>query len=294
MGIEMTNAEVCNARAKPIERMFNTFKNHFSRVIDTFCGGTIIERPESLKWKLKNGIIPEDKQMRDILSTLIDGYNCDDYGGKERRYKGMTRLDVWNKSIQTTDFVQAAADDLSLLLARTTRYQKIGRNGVYITFSGEKLYYYDKETILHIGQEVYVRYDPENLNSVRIYDKDTDRYLWTWKSALEMAIPYINASKDDIATAQANIHRAEKYVHEYAKGMTADMDPDTKIDFLTTAIEAAERKKQEKYEIVYPSRIVPLLSDKIREENPNLNDIVEITIDYDKMNRNAEKRKGKV
>ena len=61
LDITMHNAIVRNAKAKPIERTFGTLKNHISRVIETFCGGTIIERPESLK--LKYGIVPEDDQI---------------------------------------------------------------------------------------------------------------------------------------------------------------------------------------------------------------------------------------
>ena len=81
----MHNAIVRNAKAKPIERTFCTFKNQFSRCIPTFCGGTILERPESLKYKLKHGIIPEEEQIRIALDSYIDGcFNAAPYGGKER------------------------------------------------------------------------------------------------------------------------------------------------------------------------------------------------------------------
>jgi len=53
----MVNALPKNADAKPIERMFLTLKNQFSRIVETFCGGTVVERKESLKYLLKNGII---------------------------------------------------------------------------------------------------------------------------------------------------------------------------------------------------------------------------------------------
>lgn len=71
LGIEMHNAIVRNAKAKPIERTFCTFKNQFSRCIPTFCGGTILERPESLKYKLKHGIIPEEEQIRIELNSKL-------------------------------------------------------------------------------------------------------------------------------------------------------------------------------------------------------------------------------
>ncbi|MEI3015489.1 MAG: hypothetical protein V8T38_00020 [Oscillospiraceae bacterium] len=125
-GIEMHNAIVRNAKAKPIERTFCTFKNQFSRCIPAFCGGTILERPESLKYKLKHGIIPEEEQIRIALDSSIDGcFNAAPYGGKERRYKGMRRFEVWNSSIQDVDvFRQIDEANLSMLLE--TRQQAAG------------------------------------------------------------------------------------------------------------------------------------------------------------------------
>ncbi len=100
--IEMRNAIVRNAKAKPIERTFGTVKGQFSKIFDGYCGGTILERPESLKRRIKNGDIPRDYEIREMFDIWIDGYyNLQDYGGAEACYKGMSRLDVWNKSIKS-------------------------------------------------------------------------------------------------------------------------------------------------------------------------------------------------
>ena len=53
LGIEMRNAIVRNAKAKPIERTFGTVKSQFSKIFKGYCGGTILERPESLKRRVK-------------------------------------------------------------------------------------------------------------------------------------------------------------------------------------------------------------------------------------------------
>lgn len=93
------NALVRNAKAKPIERTFGTVKAQFSKTFKGYCGGTIIERPESLKRRIKNGELPRDHEIRDFIETWIDGdYNLQPYGGAETCFKDMSRLDVWNKS----------------------------------------------------------------------------------------------------------------------------------------------------------------------------------------------------
>lgn len=293
MGIEMHNALVKNAKAKPIERTFGTVKNHISRIIETFCGGTILERPESLKWKIKNGIVPEDQQIADVFEKLIDGdYNVDLYGGKERRYQGKTRIEVWNESIKRTEFRQAAEEDLNLLLARTTRKQKISRNGVYINFSGEKLYYRAEDTVLHIGEEVYARFNPSNLQSVRIYDAESDRYLYTWGLGEDMLIPYLTEDPEDVSNAEKARRRSERLVKEYGKGLTDSLSDAQRIDCLKVAVAKAERG-MEKFNIELPNTFKPVLSDKLKEEKPELKNVKEITIDLDLMNDNALKRKGR-
>ena len=291
LGIEMHNALVRNAKAKPIERTFGTLKNHISRIIDTFCGGTIIERPESLKWKLKNGVIPEDEQIRKALETLIDGdYNVDSYGGKELRFKGMSRIDVWNSSIERTNFRKASERDLSMLLARTSRYQKIKRNGVAIDFAGEKLWYSGEETIFNIGKEVYVRYDPSDIRTARVYDRDTDKYLWTWTLNNDMTISYITANPADIATTERNRRKSEKAVYEYAKGLTASVQGNQRIDWLAASLLKAENGKKD-FHINQPTKFQPVISDAVIEENPQLENIVEVEVDLSKMNKNALIRK---
>lgn len=300
MDIGMHNALVCNAKAKPIERTYYTFKEHVSKMIETYCGGTVLERPETWKWKIKHGVIPEDQQLRDIFETLVDGdYNVSDYGGKERRYKGMSRIDVWNDSIKEATFRKASENDLSLLLARTTRYQKVGKNGVSITFAGENLRYYcteaGRETWRHIGKQVYVRYDPSNLMEVRLYDKETDKYIDTWQLDMDMQLPYITDEKDEIAAAEKRIRSYSKSVHDYAKGLTASVTGEKAIDFLQMSIIRAERG-MEKFHIKQPTKFKPVISDKEIIANPDLANIESISfnIDLDKlerMNSNAEKRR---
>lgn len=298
MDIKMINAIVKNAKAKPIERTFYTVKNHFSKMVETFCGGTILERPETWKWKIKHGIIPEDQQIRDMFNVYVDGdYNMSDYGGKERRYKGMSRIDVWNESIRETEFRKHADGDLSLLLARVSRYQKVNKNGITIEYKNERLRYYcteaGRETWRYIGKEVYVRYDPANLMEARIFDKDTDRYIDTWKLDMDMQVPFITDNKDEIAAAEKSVRSMIRSVKDYANGLTENITGEQAIDFLTMTIIRAEQGLKN-FHIDQPKKFTPIFSEKEVLANPDLANIESVEImDLErlkKLNDNAEKK----
>ncbi len=289
--IEMHNAIVRNAKAKPIERTFCTFKNHFSRSIMTFCGGTVVERKESLKWILKQNELPTDLQIRKALDIFIDGdYNTSPYGGKETRYKGMSRIDVWNESIKETTFRECDVRNLDMLLKRVSRPQKISRNGVFVRIAGEKLWYYGKETILHIGEQVYVRYDPANPVDVRVYSMENDKYLWTWELANELMIPYLTKNREQIADAERVISENKRIIKQFAKGIMDAVDPDKQIDIFAEMVRKGTEGRKD-FHIDKPRNFKPIFSEEQIEEHPELSSIQEITIMLDKINAAASRRK---
>lgn len=66
LGINMTNAIVRNAKAKIIERRFNDVKNGLSRLFNTYTGGSVVEKPERLKYVLKKDAIYTDDEFRSM------------------------------------------------------------------------------------------------------------------------------------------------------------------------------------------------------------------------------------
>lgn len=260
LGIEMRNAIVRNAKAKPIERTFRTVKEQFSKLFEGFCGGTILERPESLKFRIKSGKIPRDYEIRDVFDSWIDGeYNCQNYGGSERRFKGMSRIDVWNKTI--TEVRQANPNDLNLMLMSTTRAQKIKRNGVYVTICGEKYWYMNpEETIMNLQHEVFVRYDPADLRSVRLYDAATDKFMFEWQLADALMLDYLESVQENVANAQERIRMTKKFVHEQAVGITANLSNEQRITMIEMTVNKAEKNKTDKFKIQMPKRIIPVMA----------------------------------
>ncbi len=292
LGIEMRNAIVRNARAKPIERTFRTVKEQFSKLFSGFCGGTILERPESLKYRIKNGEIPRDYEIRDVFDSWIDGeFNCQSYGGSERCYKGMSRIDVWNQTI--SEARQANPADLNLMLMSTTRAQKIKRDGVYITIAGEKLWYMDtEETVMNLQREVFVRYDPADLSSVRIYDAATDKFMFEWKLADELMLEYLEDDVQNVADAQEKIRMTKKFVKEQAAGITASLTNEQRITLIEMTVNKAQKNKEEKFKIQMPNKIIPVMAkEEPIEEKVAVGTDSSTVYDLKRIIRNAAKRK---
>ena len=293
LGIEMRNAIVRNAKAKPIERTFRTVKEQFSRMFSGFCGGTILEKPESLKRRIKEGKIPQDYEIRQVLEAWIDGdYNLQAYGGTESKYKNMSRIDVWNKEIRA---IRKASDaELNLMLMRSTRKQKIKRNGVYVTICGERIWYmHPEQTIMHLDEEVYVRYDPADLRSVRIYNAD-DKLLYIWNCADSLLVDYIAEQQQDIADGQQIAHHSKKFVRDMANGLTAGLTNEQKITMLDMTVRKAQAAKSEKFRIKMPTNIIPVRVDEELPEQQKAAAGMErecVVIDLKRMKKNSELRK---
>ena len=219
-----------------------------------------------------------------------------EYGGAEkRRYRGMSKLEVWNDGIARVKQRVCRAEDLDLLLMRTSGYQKVKRKGVFITISGEKLWYSGLNTVWHLDKDVYVRYDPTDLSSVRIYDKE-DRYVDTWQADTELILRFFDNS-NAVADANEKLAAQKKMVKEYAKSLTDGMASHTKIDILALTVERAQQRKKEMYiaqgQVVEPV-ILPteVPADKLVRSTRKTGTDNITPIDIARMNENAARRKG--
>ena len=194
MGIEFRTAMVRNARAKIIERAFLDVKNDFSKMFEGYTGGTIAERPERLKKTGKDAgnftLLPEFVAYVDKYITGI--FNKHKHNGVGMR--GKSPDEVYAACLHEQRV--AGADQLNLMMLRNSRMQKVKQEGVYLELLGEKLLYNSGElNMYYIGQRVYLRYDPDHLDEVRVYD-EKDRFIGTAKQ--QDAVGYF-ASKEEVA-----------------------------------------------------------------------------------------------
>ena len=197
-----------------------------------------------------------------MLDTWIDGeYNCQAYGGCERSFKNMSRIEVWNSSI--TAVRKASESDLNLMLMKTTRKQKIKRNGVHITVCGEKYWFTNPlETLNNLEREVYVRYDPADFRTVRLYEADTDRFLFEWPLADVLMVNYLTQVQDELSDAQEQINSVKKFAREQAKQQKTTVSKGQRITMLETEKRRAAAKLASGFEIRMPKNITLVRTDE--------------------------------
>lgn len=194
LGIEFTTAMVKNARAKIIERAFLEVKNGFSKMFEGYTGGTIAERPERLK---KTGKDADNFTLLPEFIAYVDKY-IEGIFNKHKHYgegmDGRAPDQVYAACME--EQTVATVEQLNLMMLRNTRMQKVTRDGVYITLCGQKVPFNSTElNFYHIHRKVYVRYNPDDLQEVRVYD-DQDRFLCTAQQT--EALSYF-ADKEELA-----------------------------------------------------------------------------------------------
>lgn len=207
LGIKMTNALVRNARAKIIERRFRDVKDRLSRLFVSYTGGNVIEKPERLKQVIKGDIVTDNEFTAMAEDLLAYYFNEQEYGGAVEADHGKTRMQVYQDNLHSKRV--ASADDLDLMLMRSSRAQKVGRRGVHLNVGGSQIDYINDELRMHwMGEQVYLRYDPADLSTVRVYDLD-NRYITTASCDNKTVMAY-GASKDDVQSAMRELRRQER------------------------------------------------------------------------------------
>ena len=223
MGVEMKNAIVQNSRAKLVERSFRNVKEHIMRLFPTYTGGSPEEKPEALKKALHRGAIPTDAEFVQKVDLLISGYlNYEPYYGSVPADKGKRRIDVYNEHLEHVRHVEP--DVLNLMMLRTSKPKKVDREGVYLNIRGKKVWYNCPE--LHsLWQEkkVYLRYDPDDLSSVRVYREDGSFILTAPRCDLEAAY---GATQEEIARQQQLKNKYKRVVQELAATLLPDAPPE--------------------------------------------------------------------
>ncbi|AVQ95243.1 Mu transposase C-terminal domain-containing protein [Ethanoligenens harbinense] len=283
LGITMINAQVRNARAKIIERRFLDFKNQISRLFMTFTGGNVLEKPANLKHVLKAGHVPADHRLREVVGQLLEGYfNEQPYNGSVAADKGKNRKDVYYDHLEEKRV--ASADDLTLMLMRSTRLQKVGRMGVHLTIGGFRIDYRDDAFCLRYqGEQVYVRYDPENISSVRVYDEQ-DRFIAVLQANSNIISGYVT-SKEVAKESISKIKSAKKLARQEIKSrVLASMD---QVDALDLVLGDAQRNIAARMENGEPDRSV-LQIHRVSEEPLMPPRVVNGALPLDTMLKNAE------
>lgn len=283
LGIKMTNAIVRNAKAKIIERRFLDLKNSISRLFETFTGGNVLEKPESLKTILKSEKIPNDIDFTQQIEMIVKYYfNRDVYNGAVAKDKGKPKQQVYEENLLHKRVAEES--ELNLMLMRSSKAQTVGRRGVHLTVSGQRIDYFSKELLDMQGKKVYYRYDPDNIGEIRIYDLE-DRYLMT-VPADNTAICEYGASKEEVSVAMHKVKEYESIVKKSLKAKKAlVLGKHTALDLVLREV---ERNKEISIMPANPVITIQRADESLPEA---VGGSTRANVDIDRMIHSAERRK---
>ena len=252
LGCEARFCWAYHGQSKPIERWFGTLEDQFGKRWPTYCGNKPENKPENLGAKLERGQAPE---LADFVAAfgewLESAYNAAPHAGDGM--EGRSPAEVFDAGWGTASKRTAAADLLDVLLMKTSRPVKVGKNGV--TWSGLRYGQYEPALFSWQDKEVYLRVDEREVGRVLVFSPD-DKFLCA--ATANARIP-ANATEQQLKEAIAEKKRHRRLVKEYHD--TRPRLHDDLPDLMTRAAAArneARRREQPPPAPAGPAAVVPL------------------------------------
>ena len=160
-----------NAKAKCIERVFDTIDNQFTKTMKTFCGKDAPRCPEELNDYLQTEKAISEAYSLEEFTELFNRYVNEVYNVSVHRGVGMEGRSPQQVFSERTSRRVVREGVLDLLMRVWSGRLKAGKNGV--RFKGLLYGQYDTELMRYQGKEVRVSYDPDDLATVHVYDATT-------------------------------------------------------------------------------------------------------------------------
>ena len=160
--IKVTYAIPYNAKAKPIERLFNTFEKELAKKYPSYAGSDAKQRPEELKNLNIENVITLEEFIEQHSLYVEKIYNETAHSGDAMYGKSP------NQAYADIPFTvrRATEEVLYFSLMRVKGKRVIDRNG--ITFKG--VHFYNENCINHLGEKVLARYDPTKPEILYVFD----------------------------------------------------------------------------------------------------------------------------
>lgn len=169
MRISVTKAIKYNAKAKDIERGFNTIEYSYYIHLDSYIGANPKKRPEHLNKtndKLKDIAMPYEDFVQ-FTAWAIDQYNNSPHSG--HGMNGRTPKKAFEENI-TVPIKIASQELLSVYFQRRTKLLMVGRNGIRVP--GLEQWYDDIRLFPYAGQKVFARYKTTDVRYVYCFTQD--------------------------------------------------------------------------------------------------------------------------
>lgn len=198
-----------------IERFFGSFQSVECALYDDYLGKGIKARDltnnpsqEFLHQVLKRDGYPSENQMKQRIAFLISLYNQNAKVGKKSPNEAY-RLEKPNA--KELDFGMSA-----LIFWKVTK--NTVRNSMIKIKVKNKTYTYDiadTKTILALnGKTVRVRYDENQMDSVAVFDYQTDRFICECEASVKLVLSSVNRTDEDDLNIFKHTAKNKKFVRE--------------------------------------------------------------------------------
>lgn len=273
--IEVTYAIPYNAKAKPIERVFNTFEEQLGKKYPSYAGSNAKKRPEDLKDLNIMDVITLEEFIVQHNQYVYEIYNNSGHSGDAMYGKSPNQV----YADEPFTIRRASKEVLYFSLMRVKGQRTVQRNG--ITFKG--IHFYNDNCINYIGQKVTARYDPTKPEILYVFDTN-ENFLFI---AEEIQKQGWDLSPEDF---QRENQRKKIAKQKALNAYTAD-----NVIRSTESIGDRLKKQAESIDpatIAKPKTIEVVRNEKI-EENIKRISMTDVERNYeDVLMRNAARKKG--
>lgn len=163
LGMAQQFAKPFNGRAKTIEPNFEKIKDDFDKMLPSYLGSNILQRPDAAAYFEKHPEeLPELKTLAKAFAAWLAAYHKRPKSGVI--LQGKSPEEVWNSR---PDKPPMSPEDLKLAFLRPLDARTVGR-GRSITVNGKR---YFTDSVL-FGERVIVKEDIFDPESVWLFDRD--------------------------------------------------------------------------------------------------------------------------
>lgn len=230
LGIKPVFAKPYNARAKVIERFFLEFQEEFEKLMPSYTGTSIENKPawlmrnEKLHKELhsKNDFIPTIEQSIKLINCWLEYHNS-----KHSPNNPQMSIKETLNNIQKENINISALDDLMM----QTETRTINKHG--ITFLGM---HYRSEAILALREMVNIRYSLFDLSKLQVYSTKGEFICIAKRENKVHPMAYHLGTVKDIEDFKQKIQKQKRTKNKVIKEVKKYL-PNTDIKFLEQQIE---------------------------------------------------------
>lgn len=282
LGIGKVTATPYHGQAKPVERFFRTLEERFGKMFYSYAGNDAKKRPEHMQ--KTNKVLDKDKDIPSLefytekLTEYISEYNNTAHYGEGM--DGRTPNQVYSENI--TEIREIGDSNALRLLFGKTVERTVQKNGIAMynnTFTnndGKLIPYYDKK--------VMVTYDPDDLETVYIFDTE---YNYICSASAKLKTPFRSCNEEDYIRAGKEKRAVRQFAKKYKPKQyknTFDLIAEYQLEELQYKEEQSPDVPVRKVATSYSDEIEKTFEDKQQEKARNQSIMDDIMFDYYKKN----------